>query len=191
MLTQRRLRAFPWRATIHAGFLAGEFGVAMERIGVTHAGSLITPPELLAFLSAADRGQASADGPEYQAALGRAVDYVVRRQLETGIDLVDDGEMGKATGRTSPAPTPSLTGLSTTPRSGSGTRPSATRPWTTRGRSRRGRARRSGCAPARCATTGPRSTGTWPTSRPRWLAAARTSARRSCRWSPPRRPTGW
>ena len=69
----------------------------MERIGVTHAGSLIRPPELLAFLSAADHGQASTDGPEYQAALGRAVDYVVRRQLETGIDLIDDGEMGKAT----------------------------------------------------------------------------------------------
>src|SRR3984885_15118548 len=97
MLTQRRLRAFPWRATIHAGFLAGEFGVAMERIGVTHAGSLIRPPDPLAFLSAADHGQASTDGPQYRAALGRAVDYVVRRQLETGIDLIDDGEMGKAT----------------------------------------------------------------------------------------------
>ena len=69
----------------------------MERIGVTHAGSLIRPPELLAFLSAADHGQASTDGPEYEAALGRAVDYVVRRQVETGIDLIDDGEMGKAT----------------------------------------------------------------------------------------------
>ena len=70
----------------------------MERIGVTHAGSLIRPPELLAFLSAADHGQASTDGPEYQAALGRAVDYVVRRQLETGIDLIDDGEMGRPPG---------------------------------------------------------------------------------------------
>jgi 5-methyltetrahydropteroyltriglutamate--homocysteine methyltransferase len=69
----------------------------MERIGVTHAGSLIRPPELLAFLSAADHGQASTDGGDYQAALGNAVDYVVRRQVETGIDLVDDGEMGKAT----------------------------------------------------------------------------------------------
>ena len=78
-------------------FSRANFGVAMERIGVTHAGSLIRPPELLAFLSAADHGQASTDGPEYQAALGRAVDYVVRRQLETGIDLIDDGEMGKAT----------------------------------------------------------------------------------------------
>jgi len=78
-------------------FPRANFGVAMERIGVTHAGSLIRPPELLAFLSAADHGQASTDGPQYQAALGRAVDYVVRRQLETGIDVVDDGEMGKAT----------------------------------------------------------------------------------------------
>jgi 5-methyltetrahydropteroyltriglutamate--homocysteine methyltransferase len=69
----------------------------MERIGVTHAGSLIRPPELLAFLSAADHGQASTDGRDYQATLGRAVDYVVRRQVETGIDVVDDGEMGKAT----------------------------------------------------------------------------------------------
>jgi 5-methyltetrahydropteroyltriglutamate--homocysteine methyltransferase len=34
---------------------------------------------------------------EYQAALARAVAYVVRRQAETGIDLIDDGEMGKAT----------------------------------------------------------------------------------------------
>jgi 5-methyltetrahydropteroyltriglutamate--homocysteine methyltransferase len=29
----------------------------MERIPVTHAGSLIRPPELLSFLAAKDRGQ--------------------------------------------------------------------------------------------------------------------------------------
>jgi 5-methyltetrahydropteroyltriglutamate--homocysteine methyltransferase len=69
----------------------------MERIQVTHAGSLIRPPELLAFLSAVDHGRASTDGPDYQAALGRAVDYVVRRQLDAGIDVIDDGEMGKST----------------------------------------------------------------------------------------------
>jgi 5-methyltetrahydropteroyltriglutamate--homocysteine methyltransferase len=69
----------------------------MQRIQVTHAGSLIRPPELLAFLSAVDHGRASADSVEYQAALARAVAYVVRRQAETGIDLIDDGEMGKAT----------------------------------------------------------------------------------------------
>jgi 5-methyltetrahydropteroyltriglutamate--homocysteine methyltransferase len=69
----------------------------MQRIPVTHAGSLIRPQELLSFLSAVDHGRASADGDEYQAALAKAVGYVVRRQTETGIDIIDDGEMGKAT----------------------------------------------------------------------------------------------
>jgi 5-methyltetrahydropteroyltriglutamate--homocysteine methyltransferase len=69
----------------------------MQRIQVTHAGSLIRPQELLAFLSAVDHGRASADGPEYQAALAKAVGYVVGRQIETGVDVIDDGEMGKAT----------------------------------------------------------------------------------------------
>src|ERR1700739_3926126 len=69
----------------------------MKRIQVTHAGSLIRPPELLSFLSAVDHGRAAAEGDEYQAALAKAVAYVVRRQAETGIDVIDDGEMGKAT----------------------------------------------------------------------------------------------
>jgi 5-methyltetrahydropteroyltriglutamate--homocysteine methyltransferase len=69
----------------------------MQRILVTHAGSLIRPPDLLAFLSAVDHGRAAAEGDEYHAALAKAVGYVVRRQLETGIDVIDDGEMGKAT----------------------------------------------------------------------------------------------
>jgi 5-methyltetrahydropteroyltriglutamate--homocysteine methyltransferase len=69
----------------------------MERIPVTHAGSLIRPQELLAFLSAVDHGRASADSADYRAALARAVAYAVRRQAETGIDIIDDGEMGKAT----------------------------------------------------------------------------------------------
>jgi 5-methyltetrahydropteroyltriglutamate--homocysteine methyltransferase len=69
----------------------------MERIPVTHAGSLIRPGELLAFLSAADQGRASTDSVEYEAALAKAVAYVVRRQVETGVDIVDDGEMGKST----------------------------------------------------------------------------------------------
>jgi 5-methyltetrahydropteroyltriglutamate--homocysteine methyltransferase len=69
----------------------------MERIPVTHAGSLIRPRELLAFLSAVDRGRASTDSVEYQTALAQAVAYAVRRQVETGVDIIDDGEMGKAT----------------------------------------------------------------------------------------------
>jgi 5-methyltetrahydropteroyltriglutamate--homocysteine methyltransferase len=71
--------------------------LAMKRIPVTHAGSLIRPPDLLSFHSAFDHGRAAAEGDEYQAALAKAVAYVVRRQTETGIDVIDDGEMGKAT----------------------------------------------------------------------------------------------
>src|SRR5580658_10902642 len=69
----------------------------MERIPVTHAGSLIRPQELLAYLAAVDHGRASTDSVEYAAALARAVAYVVRRQVETGVDIIDDGEMGKST----------------------------------------------------------------------------------------------
>jgi 5-methyltetrahydropteroyltriglutamate--homocysteine methyltransferase len=68
----------------------------MERIPVTHAGSLIRPQELLAFLVAVDHGRASTGSAEYSAALAKAVGYAVRRQVETGIDVVDDGEMGKS-----------------------------------------------------------------------------------------------
>jgi 5-methyltetrahydropteroyltriglutamate--homocysteine methyltransferase len=67
----------------------------MERIPVTHAGSLIRPAELLSFLSAADHGQAD-DSSAYQAVLSKAVADVVRKQIEAGVDLVDDGEMGKS-----------------------------------------------------------------------------------------------
>ena len=67
----------------------------MERIPVTHAGSLIRPAGLLSFLSAVDQGKAF-DSADYRAALGKAVADVVAKQVETGIDVVDDGEMGKA-----------------------------------------------------------------------------------------------
>ncbi|HEY6495804.1 MAG TPA: cobalamin-independent methionine synthase II family protein [Trebonia sp.] len=66
-------------------------------MAVTHAGSLIRPQELLAFLSAVDHGRASTDSVEYQAALARAVAHVVRGQAEAGVDVIDDGEMGKST----------------------------------------------------------------------------------------------
>jgi len=68
----------------------------MERIPVTHAGSLIRPAELLSFLSAIDQGKAY-DSAAYRAALTKAVADVVARQVEVGVDIVDDGEMGKST----------------------------------------------------------------------------------------------
>lgn len=67
----------------------------MPRIGVTHAGSLIRPGELLAAAAAAGRGEPGA-GDRYAAELRRAVAAAVRRQVDTGIDVIDDGEMGKS-----------------------------------------------------------------------------------------------
>ena len=67
----------------------------MDRILATHTGSLIRPPELLAFLAAKERGQPY-DEEAYQTTLRAAVDDVVDKQADTGIDVVDDGEMGKA-----------------------------------------------------------------------------------------------
>ena len=67
----------------------------MPRIPVTHAGSLIRPPELLSLMSAAGRGEPGAEAG-YADALRKAVAGTVRRQVETGVDVIDDGEMGKS-----------------------------------------------------------------------------------------------
>jgi 5-methyltetrahydropteroyltriglutamate--homocysteine methyltransferase len=67
----------------------------MDRILSTHAGSIIRPQELLDFLAVMERGD-SIDEKAYGEALAKAVTDVVRRQAEAGIDVVDDGEMGKS-----------------------------------------------------------------------------------------------
>ena len=67
----------------------------MERILATHTGSLIRPPNLLAFLAAKERGQ-PVDEDAYQQTLRDSVTDVVHHQVEVGIDIPDDGEMGKA-----------------------------------------------------------------------------------------------
>lgn len=67
----------------------------MDRILATHTGSLIRPPELLSFLAIKERGGAI-DEDAYAKTLRDAVADVVDRQVEAGIDVVDDGEMGKA-----------------------------------------------------------------------------------------------
>jgi 5-methyltetrahydropteroyltriglutamate--homocysteine methyltransferase len=66
----------------------------MEKILATHTGSLIRPPDLLAFLAKRDRGE-SYDEQAYQETLRRSVTDIVDRQVDVGIDVVDDGEMGK------------------------------------------------------------------------------------------------
>lgn len=62
-----------------------------ERILTTHVGSLIRPPELLEALRARQRGGADA----WDEAVRRSVEDVVRRQVEAGIDVPDDGEYSK------------------------------------------------------------------------------------------------
>ena len=67
----------------------------MNRIPGTHVGSLVRPPDLLKFLAASERGE-SFDEAAYAQTLRKSVKEVVDRQVEAGIDIVNDGEMGKA-----------------------------------------------------------------------------------------------
>src|SRR5262249_51245222 len=66
-----------------------------ERILTTHVGSLSRPDALVPILTAKDRAQPY-DRDAY-ARLGReAVGDAVRRQTGTGVDVITDGEQGKA-----------------------------------------------------------------------------------------------
>jgi 5-methyltetrahydropteroyltriglutamate--homocysteine methyltransferase len=66
-----------------------------DRILVTHVGSLARPADLMEMLLARN------DGKPYDAAAlatrtREAVAEVVRRQIECGVDIVNDGELGKS-----------------------------------------------------------------------------------------------
>jgi 5-methyltetrahydropteroyltriglutamate--homocysteine methyltransferase len=65
-----------------------------DRILTTHTGSLPRPKPLAELLVAKDQGQAY-DAGALAAAARAAVKDIVKRQVETGIDIVDDGEMSK------------------------------------------------------------------------------------------------
>ena len=67
-----------------------------DRILTTHVGSLIRPKELLDdFLLPLQRGE-HIDEAAFQRALKRTVADVVKHQEQVGIDVVSDGEFGKA-----------------------------------------------------------------------------------------------
>lgn len=68
--------------------------LSTERILTTHTGSLPRPESLLAWLASMDQRAIEANA-EFDAEARRAVADIVRRQVETGIDVVNDGEMGK------------------------------------------------------------------------------------------------
>ena len=66
-----------------------------DRILTTHVGSLSRPDDLVAVLTAKDRGQPY-DREVYTRLVREAVADVVRRQTDAGIDIINDGEQGKA-----------------------------------------------------------------------------------------------
>jgi 5-methyltetrahydropteroyltriglutamate--homocysteine methyltransferase len=64
-----------------------------DRILTTHAGSLPRPADILEKLAA--KQQAAFDEPGMADRLRGAVADIVRKQVELGVDVVDDGEQGK------------------------------------------------------------------------------------------------
>src|SRR5438874_6495104 len=66
-----------------------------ERILTTHVGSIPRPESLRLLLRARLAGQ-SINQRELDAEVEEAVTDVVRKQAESGIDIVNDGEMGKS-----------------------------------------------------------------------------------------------
>ena len=65
-----------------------------ERLLTTHIGSLPRPDHLREVLLARDQDQAY-DEADLQASVRSAVNQAVQRQVEVGLDVVADGEMGK------------------------------------------------------------------------------------------------
>jgi len=68
---------------------------SIDRILTTHVGSLIRPEPLQQFLRLKQAGKPF-DEAAYQKCLTDSVADIVRRQAETGIDVVSDGEFGKS-----------------------------------------------------------------------------------------------
>jgi len=66
---------------------------SQDRILTTHTGSLPRPPALLAMLRAHLDGQAPPE--EFEQSVRQAVLDVAARQVETGVDVISDGEMSK------------------------------------------------------------------------------------------------
>ncbi len=68
--------------------------VSFDRILTTHVGSLVRPPELTRYIEAVDDG-VGIDRAAFDRCLSEAVNAVVRRQQQAGVDIVSDGEFGK------------------------------------------------------------------------------------------------
>ena len=65
-----------------------------DRILTTHVGSLPRPQEVVDLLFAQDRGEA-VDAKIFDQTIRTAVADAVNKQVQAGLDIVSDGEMGK------------------------------------------------------------------------------------------------
>lgn len=65
-----------------------------ERILATHTGSLPRPPRVIELLFEQQRNP-TVRNPAFAAAVDAAVAEVVRKQVEAGIDIINDGEQGR------------------------------------------------------------------------------------------------
>lgn len=67
---------------------------SIDRILTTHAGSLPRPDDWLAMMMEREKG-GKIDDASYAARNRQAVADIVKKQVELGVDVVDDGEQGK------------------------------------------------------------------------------------------------
>jgi 5-methyltetrahydropteroyltriglutamate--homocysteine methyltransferase len=65
-----------------------------SRILTTHTGSLPRPPDLVAMLNAKELGEAY-DAKAFSTRVQHAISEVVQQQVDTGIDVIGDGEHSK------------------------------------------------------------------------------------------------
>jgi 5-methyltetrahydropteroyltriglutamate--homocysteine methyltransferase len=68
---------------------------SIDRILTTHVGSLVKPNDLQTMIAAREQGEPY-DTDALSARVTSAIAEVVRRQAETGIDIVNDGEFSKS-----------------------------------------------------------------------------------------------
>src|SRR6188474_1407165 len=68
---------------------------SVDRILVSHVGSLARPKDLMEMLVARNDGKPY-DSAALDKRLSESVAEVVQKQIECGIDVVNDGELGKS-----------------------------------------------------------------------------------------------
>jgi 5-methyltetrahydropteroyltriglutamate--homocysteine methyltransferase len=79
---------------LHICYAASRMRTSTDRILTTHTGSLPRPADLVEILNAKELGHAY--GPELlDRRVARAINEVVQRQMQIGLDVINDGEHSK------------------------------------------------------------------------------------------------